>query len=401
MDRPPPCLEKSKATRILEFVDRGGLSRALTLAHELLHHPGMFLPTSFGYVPERRLTHPAAPESASLLSPGPAVTIGPPCPKAGGAAPGRHSPEGHVAQLDGLRGLAVLAVLLHHTIPAANRLNLGGLGVQTFFVLSGFLITGILLRARAQAQAAGQGRRHVIRSFYARRFLRIFPLYYAVLFAAALLTLPLVRETFFWHLGYLSNYYSAFHPVWPEKPINHLWSLSVEEQFYLVWPVLVLLTPLRRLPWVLSVMILAAPRCRAVVLRIDPHITGGAFTIACLDTLGAGALLAWLEQRKSEGDVIHDRLARFGLWAGLALAAVMLALRILDKGWSIRQVLEETSYMLLALWVVDRAIRGFRGVGKAVLEFRPLVYLGTISYGAYVYHEFIPPWSRKSRAPTA
>src|SRR4051794_6018874 len=93
-------------------------------------------------------------------------------------------PNTHMTQLDGLRALAVLAVIAHHTLPEAlcEYLELGRVGVRLFFVLSGFLITGILLRARDQAEGEGGSIARVIGAFYARRFLRIFPLYYAILF---------------------------------------------------------------------------------------------------------------------------------------------------------------------------------------------------------------------------
>src|SRR5262249_20351356 len=121
---------------------------------------------------------------------------------------GRPRGAGHLPQLDGLRALAVLAVVAHHTMPGVrDQLDPGPAGVRLFFVLSGFLSTGILLRARADAEAAGGGFARVLGAFYARRFLRIFPVYYAALLAAAVLGLPLVRESLPWHLTYLSNHY--------------------------------------------------------------------------------------------------------------------------------------------------------------------------------------------------
>src|SRR5437870_5388201 len=122
---------------------------------------------------------------------------------------------GHMVQLDALRALAVGAVLVQHTLPwAAVTLNPGEAGVRLFFVLSGFLITGILLRARAEAEAAGQGAGSVLLSFYARRFLRIFPLYYALLLISAAADGAGTRGPFVWNMAYLANWRIALLGRW-------------------------------------------------------------------------------------------------------------------------------------------------------------------------------------------
>lgn len=113
-------------------------------------------------------------------------------------------------QLDGLRALAVFAVLWTHYVPPALwplGLNPGHFGVQLFFVLSGFLITGILLQERSATLSGPQTMVTALRQFYLRRFLRIFPLFYAVLLVAFLVNIPLVRESLPWHVFYLSNVY--------------------------------------------------------------------------------------------------------------------------------------------------------------------------------------------------
>src|SRR5436309_1918792 len=147
--------------------------------------------------------------------------------------------RGYVPQLDGVRALAVSLVVAehytHHELPLAT----GRTGVILFFILSGFLITGILLDAREWARAAGVPRPPVLRRFYGRRFLRIFPLYYAslaVLYAAGV---PDVKGYAGWHLAYLSNVLFCRLGAWPAATA-HLWSLAVEEQFYLAWPLAIL-----------------------------------------------------------------------------------------------------------------------------------------------------------------
>ena len=142
---------------------------------------------------------------------------------------------GRIRRFDGLRALAVLAVIQHHFgIKAVNDvLAPGGPAVQLFFVLSGYLITGILLDAREQADRGA-----ALTTFYIRRALRIFPAYYVALTLAASLNVN-VYDAWPWHAAYLSNVRIALDGKWP-GPVSHFWSLSVEEQFYLLWPMIVL-----------------------------------------------------------------------------------------------------------------------------------------------------------------
>ncbi len=322
------------------------------------------------------------------------------------AAPARRSAReaaaGHMPQLDGLRALAVAGVLFSHAGPAIfkDAINTGPLGVKLFFVLSGFLITGILLRARPEWQQARPGGAAAqpgvaLRAFYARRFLRIFPLYYAVLFAITLLGLAEARETFWWNLFYSSNWFYAIHGEW-RGAVSHFWSLAVEEQFYLIWPWLVLFTPLSRLPFLLGATVVAAPVSRLLLARASGSlITTSTPTISCLDSLGLGALLAWLwfapDARTAEGQHRVKRFARTALIVGLASWLVMDICWRLNTGWTLRLALWDLTVSLVFAWLVNGAARGFRGPAGALLSSRALVYFGTISYGIYVYHPFVDP----------
>jgi peptidoglycan/LPS O-acetylase OafA/YrhL len=324
---------------------------------------------------------------------------------------------GYMPQLDGLRALAVFAVIFSHAGPTglAHALQTGPLGVRLFFVLSGFLITGILLRTRPESDRSGgearapapahdpegtsrPARREpspastgvALRAFYARRFLRIFPLYYAVLFTATALALPGTRETFTWNVLYLSNYYYALHGEWLGS-VGHFWSLAVEEQFYLVWPWLILFTPIRRLPLLLGATVLLGPLSRMVLIRsTDSLIAASTPMIACLDSLGAGALLAWLWYA-APASVRLRWMTRGALIAGLACGAILLLFWQLNTGWTLRVGLWDLAASLVFVWLVDRAARGFTGPVGALLSSRPLVYLGAISYGLYVFHPLIEP----------
>lgn len=288
-------------------------------------------------------------------------------------------------QLDGLRALAVTFVMAFHFIPGVDRFApLGSIGVRLFFVLSGFLITRILLRDslnlgsdpehnRSRRAAIGEA----LRRFYLRRSLRIFPVFYVVLAAAALINIGPVRSTIGWHVTYLTNAYLFERGAW-HGSISHLWSLAVEEQFYLVWPLLVLTIAERRLAPVIAVMVIASPLSRVVV--------GGPMNsvlpTSCLDSLGAGALLALPATR--------ELVIRIGKTVGLPLIAAALALRYTGVDGVPLEVVLDLGVSLGSAWLVGSAAKGFRGAIGSALQLKSVVYVGTISYGLYLFHGFMP-----------
>lgn len=131
----------------------------------------------------------------------------------------------YMKQLDGLRAFAVFAVLYVQYLPDKKYwlfgIYWGEFAVRLFFVLSGFLITGILLKCRQYVALEQQTALLVLRQFYIRRFLRIFPLFYITLALAAVINIPPVRETIYWHILYLSNFYVAYLGSWPGS-VSHL-----------------------------------------------------------------------------------------------------------------------------------------------------------------------------------
>ncbi len=259
-----------------------------------------------------------------------------------------------------------------HFVPGVDRFApLGSIGVRLFFVLSGFLITRILLQSRQWPTGSA------LKIFYARRALRIFPLFYVVLALAALINIGPVRQTIGWHVTYLTNAYLFDRGSW-HGSISHLWSLAVEEQFYLVWPVLMLTLPERRMPAVLATMMMAAPISRLLI--------GGAMNAvlptSCLDSLGAGALVALPATRR--------RMISAGFFAGVPLLAGALVLRYSGVSGVALDVVLDLGVSLTSAWIIGRAARGFEGSVGGVLSARPIVYLGTISYGVYLFHGFMP-----------
>jgi peptidoglycan/LPS O-acetylase OafA/YrhL len=277
-----------------------------------------------------------------------------------------------IPQLDGLRAIAVTFVMAFHFLPGIDRFApLGSVGVRLFFVLSGFLITRILLRSR------GRPLGDALRAFYIRRSLRIFPVFYLVLALAALINIGPVRDTIGWHVSYLTNAYLFERGAW-HGSISHLWSLAVEEQFYLVWPFVVWWLPERRLALAIAVMVLVAPISRMLI--------GGPMNsvlpTSCLDSLGAGALLALPATR--------DAIVRVGRLVGLPLLSGALAARYSGMTGVPLEVILDLGVSLGAAWLVGTASRGFGGIFGEALEWRGTIYVGTISYGLYLFHGFTP-----------
>lgn len=294
-------------------------------------------------------------------------------------------------QLDGLRAVAVLSVMVaHFAFPwwIKGLFRWGGFGVQLFFVLSGFLITGILLRCRQKTEAFGVSRAGVLRQFYIRRVLRIFPIYYLTLFVFWHVGVAAVKEPMVWHLTYLTNVYITLKGhFWP--PAGHFWSLAVEEQFYLIWPCAVLFLPRRALPWTILASMGVAPLF-ALAVGAAGYKMSGVLMPSCMTALGGGALLAWVWLFQEEAGPWRKRYPRCCLLAGLPLFLGLMVAMKLDvlpyTMWT--GTLEGFVMVIFLIWVVDRGATGFSGLLGAALESGILRYIGKISYGVYVYHNF-------------
>ena len=292
-------------------------------------------------------------------------------------------------QLDGVRAAAVTLVFFHHWTSA--RFGLGIIGVQLFFVLSGFLITEILLRERQEVEMGRQSIGFSVRQFYARRFLRIFPLYYFCLLAFIILGRFEIRKTFLWFVCYLSNVFFCLKGVF-SGPFSHFWSLAVEEQFYLFWPWVVLLTPRKRLTPMLVSAIVLAPLTRLATYLSGHHdfVQTSTMVWANLDTLGAGALLAV----SIRGPKARTKQAQHWLrWAVPFCALEIIVSRIITAS-AVWVWLDPLAVALVSVWAVWGAAAGFGGVIGKCLSHPAMVYLGRISYGLYVWHMFAPAFLR-------
>lgn len=300
--------------------------------------------------------------------------------------------KARAGQIDTLRTFAVTAVIFSHTITEKFMIGefaffeFGAYGVYIFFVISGFLITSQLLEMKKLREIRGDGLAAPIKSFYVKRALRLFPAYYLALFAAWIIDLRTIRAEMPWHMAQLTNVYFGFNQIAEySSPVGHLWSLSMEWQFYLVWPFVVLVCGPRLL---LAVTIGLIALSFSAWLEVLPLPSAWLLTSipASLDSLGFGALLA----------IAMDRhwpiatLARKVGWVGLAVIAMTLPLMTghADIGWTLAPYTHEVMNLFFML-VVYRAYTGWDGVIGAVLDIAWLRYTGVISYGIYLYHQYI------------
>jgi peptidoglycan/LPS O-acetylase OafA/YrhL len=295
-------------------------------------------------------------------------------------------------QLDSLRAIAVLLVIISHWFSADHFLNRytanGIMGVTLFFVLSGYLITSILLKNKAGVEA-GSSLRKAFKIFYIRRSLRIFPIYYLLLLIALVLGLSNVRESFWWHFFYGSNFY-----FWVKGGflghLSHFWSLAVEEQFYLVWPAIILLTPRRHLIYTLLVGILVAVLFRYFIIT-DTSQMGRFLMPSSLDSFCIGGILVY--GRLSERVWYAHFIKRKRLFVSLAFF-LLLAVH-LDFFSQLSRAAWMALYLLLisvAFGIIINRVACYvdTPVLKQFLDNPVLLYLGKISYGLYLFHNFVP-----------
>lgn len=306
----------------------------------------------------------------------------------------------HFPALDGLRGVAVLGVLAHHFgqhFPSLRHWLWGGWsGVDLFFVLSGFLITGILLDTKHGP--------YYWQRFYFRRILRIFPLYYLVLLTVLCLlpALPpfqtpeiggiISRQGWLW--SHTSNILIGLEQTWPFRAgwlsLNHTWSLAIEEQFYLVWPWLVLVLDRRRLAWACAGMVVGS-----LILRFGMTLAGFStlanyvWTPCRLDSLAIGALIALITRSPAGPAKLRALAPKILAGTGFLLAGTVLAtqgFRYLDQPFA------TFGFTLLALFfgaVVVLCLDSHPATGWLNNLF--LRRTGQYSYGIYLFHHLLSP----------
>lgn len=311
-------------------------------------------------------------------------------------------PTRHLPVLDGVRGLAILLVLVIHLgvmIPQTGVehalfavISSGWIGVELFFVLSGFLITGILLASRDKP--------NYFRNFYIRRVLRIFPLYYGLLIFSLYL-LPMIphpkAENFarvagneIWYWLFVQNFYMAQAGGPQHSIMDVTWSLAIEEQFYIVWPLMVFLVQGRRLLWACLGLIVFS-----IAFRVGLLSTGFApwtvyvVTPGRIDGLCVGAIIAVLVRNPEYSPV---PLATLGRWAVGIGGLATIGLFALEGGlhWD-RYSIQTVGYTAFAVLFGGMLTLAYIGMPSRerlsrVFSTPFLTILGVYSYSLYLFH---------------
>lgn len=315
----------------------------------------------------------------------------------------------HVPAVDGLRGIAILLVLWYHApflfrdlpefginhspwqaLGVAGTMSLGGwIGVDLFFVVSGFLITSILLRLRDWGGSSWV--------FWGRRGVRILPLvmlYLLILFALAWLGDPLKMlphfEGWAWYALYLGNIHITLYG-WQPLAVMILWSLAIEEQFYLVWPLVVRACSRQRLLWCGAGMIAVAPVVRAIMLSTSDYPATYVFTLCRLDALAAGSVVAVIfgsDTWKSEAACLCKRLAPFALVLILMTFLVPFSPSLPEtRPWFFSVF--GYSWLAVSYAILLGASLNADGIFGAILKSPVLTILGRRCYGLYLWHVLI------------
>jgi peptidoglycan/LPS O-acetylase OafA/YrhL len=313
--------------------------------------------------------------------------------------------DARVPVLDGLRGLAIALVMMNNSFPekltfppmdiiAVHISRFGWIGVDLFFVLSGFLITGILCDTK--------GAPHYFRNFYARRVLRIFPLYYTVLVAVFIVAPHLgaftadqmrrLHQQQWYYWTYLANLGTMMHGG-TDVNIGHFWSLAVEEQFYVGWPLLVLLIDRRRLIALCVALMVASCALRAAWLAQglsgDWVYVGTPFRI---DGLAVGAMIALI--MRAPGGM--ERLVRWARGVGrglLPLGVVLVAWFEMTHTDASSFACQVVGYPLLALGFGTLLVRSISASPTSrvsrLFSSNAMRILGRYSYALYIFHALV------------
>lgn len=332
-----------------------------------------------------------------------------------------------IPALDGVRGLAILLVILfHHTLMPqptavdriyANLARLGWSGVDLFFVLSGFLITGLLVESRGGA--------HYYRNFYARRTLRIVPLYYAFLFyvlvvcpwlwpdtgLAAMARRAMEGRSEAWYWLYLSNIFFARDETFGHPNLAVTWSLAIEEQFYLVWPLVVALAGRRGLVRTCWALIATAFALRVLLVRADANwIAAYVLPMCRMDALASGALVAL--GMRSEGwaspavrAVWLGRARLVAAAAAIAVLAIWYAEDPFDDDYWTEPIMQTAGYTTLAWGYAALVALAAGGPAHSWLvrffSIAALRTLGKYSYALYLFHVPVRRFIRDEYFPVA
>lgn len=290
--------------------------------------------------------------------------------------------------LDGLRGLAIILVLVYHNFATLNFSHFGWLGVDLFFVLSGFLITSIILQ--------DVGKEHWLRNFYVKRALRIFPLYFlALLLLLFLLPLLLTGNNEFayyqqrkwWLISFLQNWVFIFDPPQSTGVLNHFWSLAVEEQFYLLWPFAIL--AIRKVPWLLATILSVlffTVMIRIVVwnqqLSSFPYYSF--YTFTRIDGICIGCAVALV--RHWQPGLLSRMKAPIVFFFGVLNFGFFFVNRLHQFSFPFLGMVGYSTFAMLFGLLVYEAVQPERSWVHTIFDNAVFRFFGKYSFGIYVWH---------------
>lgn len=302
--------------------------------------------------------------------------------------------KGYIPALDGLRFLAVALVLVDHWSGDIMPFQASYLGVCLFFVLSGFLITRILLNAKERDEKLERNHKFSLKQFYIRRTIRIFPVYYLTLGVLYLMDVTPVRDKFWWLFTYNTNNYVAIYERWLGS-VDHLWSLAVEEQFYLFFPFLILFLNWKSLSKMLYFCVILSVGLRLFFyLRGDDWVRPYVLVFTCLDAFGIGGLFAYYVWQGKQ-----QVIRLFSGWLPILTSLIAYILIVVWSKFSgeahnfVTDVLLRLFESLLSIAIIGKiVVNNFEGTENwltKLLSGAVVIYIGKISYGIYIYHNFV------------
>jgi peptidoglycan/LPS O-acetylase OafA/YrhL len=298
--------------------------------------------------------------------------------------------NGRAVQLDGVRAIAMMAICWDHWCPASwPRVFPFEVFLFLFLVLTGYLITGSLLRERDRSEACGGSWKAAgLKSYQIRRGLRILAPYYAALSLAWIVRAPdVIGAGLPWYLFHISNFHIAQIGYWPAGT-NHFWSLAVQQQFYLIWPLVIWFLPRRVLMPAILIFTAIGPLSRMFQDSFLPWFAWPqVLTWACFDYFGIGALFALAVHR---GMSLESPALRW--LAGLALAGYIGIFGAHSLGWPTYGLRPFQQSLLAVSWCgfIAAASVGFTGLPQKILENPAVQRVGQLSYGLYLFHNLAP-----------
>lgn len=265
-----------------------------------------------------------------------------------------------------------------------------GHGVILFFVLSGYLISNILFELKEKIDTQIITPSQALKTFYVRRFLRIFPIYYLLIFYLYSINFSNTREIFPWLVTYTSNLLQCKTGSYIGD-FNHFWSLAVEEQFYLIWPFLVLFVNGKKVMKIIIIIMIVSflSRLSCFIISKDNWMLGAYFTPNLFLPLALGALLSYAKRYKPNLASFFSNPAL--LYIGLvAYVIIYYFMHIKYNIAAFDMLFDEYIYASVCVFIICRASSNrFKFIGKFILEHDLTVFTGKISYGLYIYHLFV------------